>query len=87
MPKLAMTTTMVLEVSFPAYLPLLRHCDECDCILRNVLIKCNDLAGQNFIHQSDLLKDILAYPAHIYRLDVLHGKFGTMLGKAVAPTS
>jgi quinol monooxygenase YgiN len=38
--------------------------------------------GHNFL-RSELLKDMLAYPAQIYRLDVLHGKFGVMLGKAI----
>ena len=42
--------------------------------------------GVNFL-RADLLKDMLAYPANIYRLDVLHGKFGVMLGKPVAPIS
>lgn len=42
--------------------------------------------GRNF-NRVDLLRDMLAYPANIYRLDVLHGKFGTMLGKEVAPIS
>jgi quinol monooxygenase YgiN len=39
--------------------------------------------GQNFL-RSALLKDMLAYPAQIYRLDILHGKFGGMLGKPVS---
>ncbi|KAL7907750.1 hypothetical protein GGI35DRAFT_66678 [Trichoderma velutinum] len=42
--------------------------------------------GQNF-RRVELLKDMLAYPANLYRLDVLHGKFGVMLGKEVKPTS
>ncbi|KAK9413043.1 putative ABM domain-containing protein [Seiridium unicorne] len=33
----------------------------------------NGLGGCNFL-RVDLLKDMLAYPAQIYRLDVLHGK-------------
>ena len=41
--------------------------------------------GQNFFLRSDALKEMLAYPAHLYRLDVLHGKFGTILGKVVKP--
>jgi quinol monooxygenase YgiN len=41
--------------------------------------------GHNFL-RSELLKDMLAYPAQIYRLDVLHGKFGVMLGKPVSTT-
>ena len=31
------------------------------------------------------IRDMLAYPAQLYRLDVLHGKFGVMLGKPVKP--
>ncbi|KAK5939446.1 hypothetical protein PMZ80_007823 [Knufia obscura] len=46
----------------------------------------NGPGGHNFL-RSELLKEMLAYPAQIYRLDVLHGKFGVMLGKTVAPTS
>ncbi|RFU78371.1 integron assette [Trichoderma arundinaceum] len=42
--------------------------------------------GQNFL-RVERLKEMLAYPANIYRLDVLHGKFGTILGKKVAPAS
>lgn len=38
--------------------------------------------GRNFL-RSDLLKDMLAYPAHLSRLDVLHGKFGVLFGKPV----
>ena len=40
--------------------------------------------GRNFL-RSDELRDMLAYPAHLYRLDVLHGKFGVVLGRNVAP--
>ncbi len=40
--------------------------------------------GQNFFKRSEVLKDLLAYPAQLYRLDVLHGKFGVMLGKPVS---
>ncbi len=39
--------------------------------------------GRNFL-RSELLRDMLAYPA-LYRLDVLHGKFGVMLGQPVKP--
>lgn len=42
--------------------------------------------GQNFL-RSDLLKDMLQFPAQIYRLDVLHGKFDVMLGKPVQPVA
>jgi hypothetical protein len=28
---------------------------------------------------------MLAYPAQLYRLDVLHGKFDVMLGEQVTP--
>lgn len=38
--------------------------------------------GTNFF-RVDFLKDVLAYPAQIYRLDLLHGKFNTMLGKPI----
>ncbi len=40
--------------------------------------------GQNFL-KSELLHDMLAYPAQLYRLDVLHGKFGVILGQPVKP--
>jgi hypothetical protein len=40
--------------------------------------------GVNF-QRSDLLKDMLAYPASINRMDVLHGKFGVMLGEKITP--
>lgn len=42
------------------------------------------LGGVNF-RRSELLKEMLAYPASINRLDVLHGKFGVMLGEKVTP--
>ena len=35
--------------------------------------------GLNFL-RADLLKDMLAFPAQLYRMDVEHGKFGVMLG-------
>lgn len=38
--------------------------------------------GQNFARLEEL-RDMLAHPAQIYRLDVLHGKFGTMMGQKV----
>jgi quinol monooxygenase YgiN len=40
--------------------------------------------GQNF-GRFELLHDMLAYPAQIQRLDVLHGKFGVILGQPVKP--
>ena len=40
--------------------------------------------GRNFL-RSEVLRDMLAYPAQLYRLDVLHGKFGVMLGQPVKP--
>ncbi|MDT5305437.1 MAG: hypothetical protein QOE48_1105, partial [Mycobacterium sp.] len=40
--------------------------------------------GRNFL-RSDLLHQILAYPAQLYRLDVLHGKYGVILGQNVSP--
>ena len=39
--------------------------------------------GQNFFHGSELLHEILAYPAQIHLLDVLHGKFNVILGQPV----
>ncbi|EMR69231.1 hypothetical protein MGN70_007529 [Eutypa lata] len=42
--------------------------------------------GVNF-KRADLLKDMLAHPAQLYRLDVLHGKFGTMFGQSVSPVA
>jgi hypothetical protein len=36
--------------------------------------------GRNFL-RSELLEAMLAYPAHIYRLDVMFGKFNVMFGK------
>ena len=38
--------------------------------------------GTNFL-RSDELREMLAAPARLYRLDVLHGKFDVMFGKAV----
>ena len=43
-----------------------------------------DQGGQNFL-RSDLLHDMLAYPAQINRFDVLHSKFGVMLGEEISP--
>jgi hypothetical protein len=40
--------------------------------------------GRNFL-RSDLLHEILAYPAQLYRLDILHGKYGVILGQNVSP--
>jgi hypothetical protein len=40
--------------------------------------------GQNFL-RSELLHDMLAYPAQLHRLDVLHGKLGVILGQPVKP--
>ena len=40
--------------------------------------------GRNFL-KSDLFHDMLVYPAQLYRLNVLHGKFGVMLGQTVKP--
>lgn len=41
----------------------------------------NGPGGRNFFERPDFLLDTLAYPAQVYRLDVLHGKFGVILGK------
>ena len=38
--------------------------------------------GRNFL-RSELLNEMLAYPSHIYRLDVMFGKFTTMFGKKI----
>jgi quinol monooxygenase YgiN len=38
--------------------------------------------GRNFL-RIDELKDWLAWPAQMYRLDVMHGKFGTLFGQEV----
>jgi hypothetical protein len=46
----------------------------------------NGHGGRNVL-RLELLKDMLAYPAQIYHLDVQHGKFGVMLGEEVCPVS
>jgi hypothetical protein len=38
--------------------------------------------GRNFL-QSEVLHQMLAYPAQLYRLDILHGKYDVMLGKPI----
>jgi quinol monooxygenase YgiN len=38
--------------------------------------------GRNFLRSAEL-EEMLAYPAHIFRLDVLFGKFNVMFGKPV----
>ena len=40
--------------------------------------------GRNFL-RSDLLAEILAYPAQLYRLDALHGKYDVIFGQNVSP--
>jgi len=45
----------------------------------------NGPGGQNFFLRSERLQEMLAYPANLYRADVLHGKFGVMLGEAISP--
>ena len=56
---------------------------------------CNEFIGWDFIRESansqDFLKklsneleEMLAYPAHVYRLDVMFGKFSTLFGKKIA---
>jgi hypothetical protein len=42
----------------------------------------NGPGGRNFL-RSELLKDMLAYPAQLYRIDIMHGKFDTMFGEKV----
>jgi hypothetical protein len=39
--------------------------------------------GQNFL-RSEELDEMLAYPAHVYRLDVMFGKFSVLFGKKIA---
>jgi len=38
--------------------------------------------GRNFLRSADL-DDMLAYPAHLYRLDVMFGKYSVMFGKKI----
>jgi quinol monooxygenase YgiN len=38
--------------------------------------------GQNFL-RSDELKEMLAWPAQLLRLDVMHGKFGVLFGEKI----
>ncbi len=46
----------------------------------------NGPGGRNFL-RSDLLHEMLAYPAQLYRLDVLHGKYDVVLGHQVTPAT
>jgi quinol monooxygenase YgiN len=39
--------------------------------------------GQNFLRSAEL-DEMLAYPAHVYRLDVLFGKFSVLFGKPIS---
>lgn len=39
--------------------------------------------GSNFFNRGEELREILAWPAQLMRLDVMHGKFGTLFGKKV----
>ncbi|WP_263374327.1 putative quinol monooxygenase [Granulicella aggregans] len=39
--------------------------------------------GQNFLRSAEL-DEMLAYPAHVYRLDVLFGKFNVLFGKPIS---
>ncbi|EMC98234.1 hypothetical protein BAUCODRAFT_146794 [Baudoinia panamericana UAMH 10762] len=43
--------------------------------------------GQNFFTRSDELKEMLAYPAQLYRMDIMHGKFNVFLGQEIAELS
>ena len=38
--------------------------------------------GSNFLRSAEL-DEMLAYPAHLYRLDVMFGKFSVMFGKII----
>jgi quinol monooxygenase YgiN len=38
--------------------------------------------GRNFLRSADL-DDMLAYPAHLYRLDIMFGKYSVMFGKKI----
>jgi hypothetical protein len=38
--------------------------------------------GSNFLRGAEL-EEMLAYPAHLYRIDILFGKFSVMLGKKI----
>ena len=38
--------------------------------------------GRNFL-RSEVLDEMLAYPAHLYRLDVMFGKFSVMFGQKI----
>jgi quinol monooxygenase YgiN len=38
--------------------------------------------GRNFLRSAEL-DEMLAYPAHLYRLDVMFGKFSVMFGKKI----
>ena len=46
----------------------------------------NGPGGRNFL-RSELLHEMLAYPAQLYRLDVLHGKYNVVLGHQVIPAA
>ena len=39
--------------------------------------------GQNFLRSADL-EEMLAHSAHVFRLDILFGKFSTLFGKKIA---
>jgi hypothetical protein len=41
--------------------------------------------GSNFLRSKDL-DDMLLYPAHLYRLDSMFGKFSVMFGKTITST-
>ncbi|EEF59746.1 hypothetical protein Cflav_PD2567 [Pedosphaera parvula Ellin514] len=38
--------------------------------------------GRNFLRSKELA-EMVAYPSHLYRLDVMFGKFITMFGKKI----
>ncbi len=39
--------------------------------------------GRNFLRSAEL-EEMLVYPAHVYRLDIMFGKFGVLFGKKIA---
>ncbi len=40
--------------------------------------------GQNFLRSAEL-EEMLAYPAHVFKLDVMFGKFSVLFGEKITP--